>query len=84
VLEVQEKHGMRIQMNLTLVGIQTCHVLNINYVYNIKMFKYIKPIIRAMSLLLLTMMRLECCWQLKSQRLWDGAQQVGFPQLIVE
>lgn len=30
------------------------------------MFKYIKPIIRVMSLLLLTMISLECHWLLKS------------------
>lgn len=75
---------MRIQMNLTLVGIQTCHILNIKYVYNINMFKYIKPLGRAVSLLLLKMMRLECHWWLKSQLLWEITQQVGFLQLIVE
>lgn len=48
------------------------------------MFKYIKPIIRATSLLLLTMMRLECHRQLKSRLLWEVAQQVGFLQLIVK
>lgn len=69
MLEVQEEHGMRIQMNLTLVSIQTCHVLNVKYFYNVNMLKYIKPILRAVSLLLLTVMRLECRWRLKCQLL---------------
>lgn len=47
------------------------------------MFKYIKPIVRVMFLLLL-MMRLECPTWLKSQLLWEVAQQVGFLQLTVE
>lgn len=68
MLEVQQEHDMRIQMNLTLVSIQACHVLNIKYFYNVNMCKYIKPVLRAVSLPLLTVMRLECHWWLLALR----------------
>lgn len=41
MLEVQEERDLRIRMNLTLVSIQTCHILNIKYFYNVNMFKHI-------------------------------------------
>lgn len=82
MLDLQEEHNIRIQMNLTLVSIQICQVLNIKCFYNVN--KYIKPILRVVSLLLLTVMRFECLWWLKNQLLWEVAQQVGFLQLIVE
>lgn len=80
MLEVQDEHDMRIRMNLTLVSIQTCHMLNIQYFNNVCIKANFKSSVSPTA----NSDEAWCRWWLESQLLWEVAQEVEFLQLIVE